>query len=227
MPNISRIWSYSEGSFYIPRIWSNSELKKFSGHFKGNVINVSAWKDKDKEGYYYRDYFSKASEYWTTNLISEDVENEILLDLSIPLKEELHEKFDVVFNHTVLEHVFELETAFNNLCDLSNDIVIIVVPFLQEEHGIYGFGDYWRFTPQAIDKLFKLNDMETIYINYNNHKESSIYVFAIGSKKKHKWNEIINHPSNKCNEIYEVDIGRRIIKGTLLGYIKSIFRKYL
>lgn len=228
---LSHFWTYSEGIWRIPRIWSNNELKKFSGHFKGDIINVSGWKDEDKEGSRYRDYFSKASEYWISNFRTDargfqgNLYNEIFLDLSIPLKEDLREKFDVVFNHTVLEHVFELNTAFKNLCDLSKDIVIIVVPFMQEQHGYYG--DYWRFTPQVLDKLFKLNNLETLYINYNNQLESSIYIFAIGTKKKHKWNEIINHSSNKYHEIYKFDIGKRTTKATPFGFIRSVFRKYL
>ena len=42
----------------LTRIWSNQELRKFSHLFRGKVINVSGWKDCDKEGHIYRDYFS-------------------------------------------------------------------------------------------------------------------------------------------------------------------------
>ena len=31
---------------------------------------------------------------------------------------------------------------------MSKDIVIVVVPFLQEQHAEYG--DYWRFTPLTL-----------------------------------------------------------------------------
>ena len=43
---------------HLTRIWSNQELRKFSHLFRGKVINVSGWKDCDKEGHIYRDYFS-------------------------------------------------------------------------------------------------------------------------------------------------------------------------
>ena len=43
--------------FRLPRIWSNRELAKFAPLFQGSVVNVSAWKDFDKERMYYREYF--------------------------------------------------------------------------------------------------------------------------------------------------------------------------
>ena len=64
------------------------------------------------------------------------------MDLAVPLPVELENQFDVVFNHTTLEHIFDIFTAFQNLCRLTKDILIIVVPFLQEQHE--NFGDYWR-----------------------------------------------------------------------------------
>ena len=51
----------------IPRIWSNQELKKFSHLFKGDVVNVSGWRDIDKEGLHYKDYFRNAKNYTITN----------------------------------------------------------------------------------------------------------------------------------------------------------------
>ena len=50
-------------AFRSPRIWSNRELERYAGLFKGRVVNVSAWEDKDKEGRRYRDYFSNAEAY--------------------------------------------------------------------------------------------------------------------------------------------------------------------
>ena len=91
--------------FRVPRVWSNRELEKFGHLFSGKGVNVSGWKDIDKEGKKYRDYFSNISEYWITNYKSEargfqgNQENEIFLDLEEDLDESMHGKFDVVFNH--------------------------------------------------------------------------------------------------------------------------------
>lgn len=205
-----------QNKFRIPRIWSNRELKKFSKLFSGDVVNISGWKDIDKEGNRYKDYFSNSARYFISNYKKEskgfqgDLDNEFYLDLEKELPNQYNEKFDVVFNHTTLEHVFEVFIAFENLCKISKDIVIIIVPFLQEQHAEYG--DFWRFTPLTIDRLFKKNNMELLYINYNDNKKESIYIFAIGSKKSHEWSAILDNPGNKVKVINEIFIGTKIIK---------------
>lgn len=210
--------------FRVPRVWSNDELKRFAHMFKGNAVNVSGWQDNDKEGKKYRSYFSNISEYWITNYKSEargyqgNQENELFLDLEQELDEKMYNKFDVVFNHTVLEHIFDVNKAFENLCNLSNDIVIVVVPFLQEQHAEYG--DFWRFTPLAIDRLFKQNNMELIYVNYNDAKSDSIYIFAIGAKNKDKWKNIRNEQSNQLKNINTFMLGTKVIQN-------SIFYRFL
>jgi len=218
--------------FRVPRIWSNRELEKFAHLFSGKAVNVSGWKDMDKEGKKYRDYFSNISEYWITNYKSEargfqgNQENEIFLDLEQDLDESMHGKFDVVFNHTVLEHIFDVNKTFENLCHLSNDIVIVVVPFLQEQHADYG--DYWRFTPLAVEKLFQRNNIDMIYINYNDNKDNSIYIFAIGAKNKQKWKQIIDNSNNQINKISTFMLGTKNIQNSFLSRIKfklqNIFR---
>lgn len=209
------------------RIWSNRELSKISNLFKGHVCNVSGWKDEDKEGFYYRDYFKNAESYSITNYHDKEARgsqgtlpDEIILDLTDDLQQNLIEKFDVVFNHTTLEHIFACNKAIANLCEMSKDIVVIVVPFLQETHGSYG--DYWRFTPQGIDQSFKLNGLETLYINYNEQSRDSIYVFAVASKSPSKWKEIKEIPGNKIGEIYSKHVGLQIIKNSTLDNVANV-----
>lgn len=90
------------------------------------------------------------------------------------MNQEIANRFDVVFNHTVLEHIFDVNKAFENLCKMSKDIVIVVVPFCKNKYAEYG--DYWRFTPLAVQKLFVKNSMDLIYINYNDAKKT-LYIF--------------------------------------------------
>ena len=173
-----------------PRFWSNSELKKFAYLFEGNIVNVSAWKDEDKEGNSYSDYFTNKKTYTITNFLSErrgfqGRADEIFLDLEGELPSSLIGKFDVVFNHTTLEHIFNFEFAFKNLCKLSKDIVILVVPFLQQMHSDYG--DFWRFSPQAIVKLFQINSYDIAYLSFNNQRNTSVYIFVIATKQKRRW----------------------------------------
>ncbi len=181
--NIDRI-------FRLPRVWSNRELQKFAHLFDGDIVNVSGWKDIDKEGKEYKDYFTNKSSYTVTNYKSEargfqGGEHEIFLNLENDLSNELNQKFDVVFNHTVLEHIYKVDKAFENICKMTKDIAIVVVPFLQVMHADYG--DYWRFTPLAMGKMFKENQMEMIYCSFNSHKNSSVYLFCIATKNKEKW----------------------------------------
>ena len=127
-----------DSKFREPRIWSNNELKKFSKKFYGNIINVSGWKDSDKVSSFYKNYFTNCTNYFISNWSYSErgqenklSKNEYLIDLESDLKKELLGKFDVVFNHTTLEHIFDIYKSFRNLCELSNDVVIIVVPFLK------------------------------------------------------------------------------------------------
>jgi hypothetical protein len=184
-----------ERRFRLPRLWSNIELKKIAHHFTGGVVNVSAWKDEDKEGAKYESYFNNASSYYVTNHPTlpkgyQQSENEILLDLEAGVPEELHKKFSVVLNHTVLEHVYDFHKAVETICLMSNDIVITVVPFMQQMHGFYdegGYGDYWRFTPLALQRMFERHGFTTIYQSYNMHDNASVYVFHVCSRFPENW----------------------------------------
>ena len=174
----------------VPRLWSNEELSRFAHLFHGSVVNVSAWRDEDKQGSHYRSYFSHASEYVITNFDAakrgyQGLEGELFLDLEQPLPASLRDRFDVAFNHTTLEHVYDFRTAFSNICALSKDIVIIVVPFVQQMHTYYG--DFWRFSPQALARMFSEEGLEVGYLSFNNNFRTSVYIFCIATKKREKW----------------------------------------
>jgi hypothetical protein len=202
-------WQF-EGVFRKPRLWSNQELQKIAPLFSGSVINISAGKDLDKsvnqplryfftnnfdEGNPYYSYFVNASNYTITNYpndktikINKNKIQEIDLDLEEDLPTELVEKYDVVFNHTSLEHIFDVFKAFSNLCKISKDTVIIVVPFVQQVHDYgRGYKDYWRFTPFALDKLFEINGFTVLHRASSRLWQSSIYYLYVASKNPEKW----------------------------------------
>ena len=184
----------------------------------------------DKVSSFYKNYFTNCTNYFISNWSYSErgqenklSKNEYLIDLESDLKKELLGKFDVVFNHTTLEHIFDIYKSFRNLCELSNDVVIIVVPFLQEQHTTSDFKDYWRFTPQTIKKLFEKNNFKLAYINANDQNNSSIYVFAIGCKENSKnlnWIKKMN--DNKLDVLDDYIIGKKIIKNNL---IKKLYLK--
>lgn len=188
-----RLWKWKNRDFNA-RKWSNDELRKFASLFTGNIINVSAAKDADKENDFYRNYFTNSHSFTISNYMKEinkdNTYNEVVIDLNnpIPNDSELISKFDAVFTHTVLEHVYNINTAIDNLCRLSKDVVITIVPFLQtfhHEESIYH--DYWRMSPYTLIRLFNEKSFKTLYISWNNDPIGNIYIFHISSRNPEKW----------------------------------------
>ena len=177
--------------FGLPRTWSNQVLAKIAPLFEGEVVNVSAWKDEDKQGGHYREYFTSAKSYTITNFKGDrglaGRDDEIFLDLSQKLPTDLEGRFDVVFNHTTLEHIFDFFTAFENLCRLSRDVVIVVVPFAQITHDAPSFEDFWRFTPSGMRRLFEKNGLKMIFEAANPQENASVYLLMAGSRQPEKW----------------------------------------
>ncbi len=206
--------------FRSPRIWSNGVLKPICNLLGGHVVNVSGWKDSDKDGLTYRSYFPKATKYSITNYKSEacgfqgNLENEIFLDLEASLPPELRQAFDVVFSHTVLEHVFECVVAAQNMADMTRDALVITVPFLQEQHTDYG--DYWRFTPTCLARLLRKTGLQPVYIDYNDAARDSIYVVAVATRYPERWSSIRSLPGNKLDTIESTNVGKQIIRGKWL-----------
>jgi hypothetical protein len=210
----------------LPRRWSNQELRRLAPLFTGEVVNVSAWQDQDKEGGTYRDYFRNARSYALTNYEKDarglqGLPGEIFLDLEKPLPEELRGRFDVVFNHTVLEHVFEVRTAFRNLCLLTRDVVVLVVPFLQPMHGHYG--DYWRFTPLTLKRLFEEEGLGLLYSSFNSHRGAAVYLFAVASRQPEKWrgkigNAFTYEESRPAADDYPAFVGAHALPNTIYAW---------
>ncbi len=176
-----------------PRRWSNHELQTHAPLFTGSVVNVSGWRDEDKEGRTYRSYFTNASSYSITNYWGSSTSNDgapdaLFLDLAADLPAEFRDKFDVVVNHTVLEHIFDVPKAVRNMACMTRDVMIMIVPFSQDEHYSPGlYGDFWRFTPLCVKQLMESNGLTLIHLNSNDCPWFPAYLFAIGSKQPAKW----------------------------------------
>lgn len=171
-----------------PRPWSNREIRKVSHLFSGDIINVGAYKDEDKEGQFYRSYFNAANSYSIANYTGEDgtagVAGEIFLDLSEPI-DSSYGTYDLVFSHTVLEHVYPVSVAFDNICKLSRSHILAVVPFIQGYHGREGsYEDYTRFSPTLLKELFHERGFEVVYTNWNSDFPiMNVYLVVIATKK--------------------------------------------
>ncbi len=170
-----------------PRNWSNVELAAVAREFSGAVINVSGWLDEDKIGKHYRDYFTQASEYCISNFCGEHGATgrpeEIFIDLEGDIPDALRRRFQVAFNHTVLEHVYDIHRAVANICALSDDTVILVTPFLQQVHYADGsYGDYWRPTPMCLEKMLAENGFQVVYQAANDNPWHIVYVLTIAMR---------------------------------------------
>ena len=170
-----------------PRNWSNAELRKFAPLFDGDVINVSGWRDEDKTGGHYRDYFTAATSYCVSNYRGESgvtgAAGEVFVDLEADLPQELARRYQVVFNHTTLEHVFDIRKAIANICALSHDTVILVTPFLQQVHYIEGsFGDWWRPTPMCVERLLEQQGFHVVYQSSNDNPWYIVYIVTVACR---------------------------------------------
>lgn len=175
-----------------PRDWSNAELRRVADLYDGAVINVSGWRDEDKAGGRYRDYFGNASSYAVSNYSGDrgtaDGDGAVFLDLEGELPPELAGRYQAVFNHTTLEHVYDIRRAVANLCALSNDTVILVTPFLQGVHFIPGsFGDYWRPSPMCLTRLLAEQGFTTVYQSCNDNPWYVVYVFTVAARDPEKF----------------------------------------
>lgn len=199
--------------FRAPRVWSNGVLRDIAPLFDGDVINVSGWRDDDKEGGKYRSYFTNARSYALTNyggFRGGIADGEISLNLEANLPAELHGCADVIFNHTTLEHVFDVFKAVSNLCSMTRDVVVVVVPAMQEEHTSDSYGDYWRFMSGGIRKLFAVNGLTTIYLVSSPHRFSAIYHLCVASRFPERWGGRMPVPAEQVND------GRAFFKENLL-----------
>lgn len=210
---------------YLARLWSNEVLSQIGALCDGDIVNVSAWNDSDKAGAYYRSYFPQARSYSLTNYgggkgaLSEDIDLPCYhLDLEQPCPEELRGKFDVVFNHTTLEHVFEVFQAVETLCDLSSDAVLCVVPWVQRVHGPPDFMDYWRFTPYALEKLFARSGMTIAYQSATPYDNSAIYNVFLATRHPERWTQRLAGVQRTHNT------GDRLFHN---GIISRVYRKFI
>lgn len=219
---VNKLINRADAKFQVPRRWSNRELRKFAPIFHGRVVNVSGWTDTDKEGGLYKDYFCNASDYYITNYKAEqkgmqNQDNEIFLDLEGDVPHELKNSFNVVFNHTTLEHIYDCRKAFHNLCLLSRDVVIVVVSYIQQLHGI-GYPDYWRFTPLTMKKIYDENGLTLRYCSANGKDRASIYLFCIGYQSKNYDKHISKRLDLKLDEKKELyaDYYTNVIGGNVI-----------
>jgi hypothetical protein len=177
---------------YSARVWSNEEIARIAPHVTGRVVNVSAWNDEDKQGRVYRSYFSGASSYETTNYEGwrgAGAATDDVLDLQSAAPDELVNRYDLVFNHTTLEHLFDIHQGFRTIASMSSDALLVVVPFMQHLHGPED-GDFWRPSPYAM-RRFHADAGFTILREAAGPDGGNIrYLFYFASRFPERWNDV-------------------------------------
>ncbi len=170
------------------RTFSNFCLKRILTFLDVNsVLNVSGWDDGDKEGGRYSDYFSqKVKKYEVSHFENDYLRSDTdLSKMVINLEDENYqagEKFELVFSHTVLEHIFDQQNAFKIMCSLSEKYVVGVVPMINVLHWEKTYEDYWRFTPHGIRKLFENNGFKLVHLEIGPTLSISQYIVFVGAK---------------------------------------------
>ena len=162
-----------------PRAWSNGRIAAAAGGVDGDVVHVSAWRDEDKHGRRYRDYFPAARSYTTTNVggASGDISGaDVPLDLTVPVDPLRRGAFDFVLNHTTLEHVHAVDVALDNLFAMTRRDLCLVVPFMQVEHwDSPSFADHWRFTAFGLAQAALDHGFEVVSLTSNHNPVWPIY----------------------------------------------------
>jgi hypothetical protein len=185
------------------RVWSNHEIALVAPHVTGDVVNISAWQYEDKEGKHYRDYFSAATSYETTNFEGwrgEGVRANHVLDLQSPAPDELIERYDLVFNHTTLEHIFDIHQAFRTMASMSRDAMLVIIPFMQHLHGPED-GVFWRPSPYAMRRMHH-NAGLTVIREAAGPKGAKVrYLSYFSSKKPGLWKESDLTSEGDCESI--------------------------
>jgi hypothetical protein len=186
---------FTERHYRLPRLWPNQEIKKLGNFFTGTIVNISGWEDCNKDGNKYKNYFPKASSYSITNYTGvrglSGSENECFLDLSADVPKDLFGKYDLCFNHTTLEHIYDVRKAFAAICTISKDAVLLVVPFSQTQHETASYGDFWRFTPTCMHYLFKENGLDVVYEAQSPYKNAGIYLVLLASCHPEYWHNVL------------------------------------
>jgi len=106
---------------------------------------------------------------------------------------------------------------------MSRDMVVLVLPFLQQYHSDYG--DYWRVSPLGIKRLFEENGFELLYLSFNSHRMSSVYTFSMATCRPKAWIDLIPRqfscvdPEASGSEPF---IGQRAIPNTLYRIVRRM-----
>jgi hypothetical protein len=124
------------------------------------ILEIGLAGDAFPSGSY--EYF-KDFKYWKTLDKHKKYNPDIVFDLEEDTWKE--EPFDLVICLNVLEHVFFIIDAIDNLRRMTGKYLIVGTPWNYPYHPDESFDDYYRFTPAFFKKLLKAQGMELVEDN--------------------------------------------------------------
>ena len=155
---------------FRPRQFNHKCLGKQARQIRGKrILELGSGKlYKGKHYYSVKNLFDSSNEFIQTD-IREEFGHQIVDVTSMRFKNE----FDVVLCLNILEHVFDFQTAIDNIYEAlkDNGLAIIFVPGFYPLHDEPH--DFWRFTEHSLRKI--LNRFSVIRLEYSGIRE---YPFA-------------------------------------------------
>lgn len=137
-----------------PRKEANSWLREHAGSIQGDVLSIGSGDDSDGQGSCYRDYFTQAATYTTSEYPDEAGVCDLRLDVR-KMPEVPDGRYDGIFCSGVLEHVDDFTRAMGELTRIlrPGGELLLGLPFRQAPH--FEPQDFWRFTEHGIRYLLR------------------------------------------------------------------------
>ncbi|MBD5476941.1 MAG: hypothetical protein HDR17_13345 [Lachnospiraceae bacterium] len=103
---------------------------------------------------------------------------DIIFDLNDKLPKELENRFDVVFDGGVIEHVFNITNAFLNICKMTK-----IGGYIFNLNPVYNYihNTYWNISPEMFLDFYSVNKYKVL--------ECSLITFLTEDEEKRAWKD--------------------------------------
>lgn len=132
---------------------------------------------------------------------------DIIFDLNDILPEELENRFDVVYDGGVIEHVFNVTNAFLNICKMTK-----VGGYIFNNNPVYNYlhNTYWNISPEMFLDFYSANNYKIL--------DCSLVTFLTEDEEKRAWKD--------RSVIWSPDVRLMTLKGKLYTgeYIRSLHK---
>lgn len=156
---------------------SNAILRAWCSQITGDVLSIGSSTDQDGAGGRYRDYFTNATRYRTSEPKPRDGCDLVLDVRCMPQIDGA--SIDAVFCSGVLEHVDDVWAAVGECYRVlkRGGSFLVGVPFYQPVHRAPQ--DFWRFTEYGIRYLLKAFAIRNLRTIGDAKQPSAYWVWAV------------------------------------------------